>query len=358
MAFRDPVDSVSSREHAVHREEHAREPFLHLRIGTRELAHDLVALRGVRRERDARTRLTRERVGRHDRAASVEELARRGRCARVVVALRLTGGDAEAAMQIREPQLELVAVQRRFQRARVPRRRHISAEEGRDEQQEHEQDSLSGPAARGRRIRQRRRRRHIVGLHRSMVRNLLARFRMTQTLPVRLVAQQEWLENLGEAVQPAVRQLLQNLGDGVVDLLQGKWLGHPVHPALTDVPVGAWTAALAMDAVELMSDSDGVSDAADLAVGVGVAGALAAAVTGIADWSEVDDEPARKIGVAHALLNVTAVGLYTTSLIMRRTGSRRAGIGVSLLGYAVASVSAYLGGHLVFGEGVGVESRE
>src|SRR5436190_1160054 len=268
MAFRDPVDSVSSREHAVHREEHAREPFLHLRIGTRELAHDLVALRGVRRERDARTRLTRERVGRHDRAASVEELARRGRCARVVVALRLTGGDAEAAMQIREPQLELVAV------------------------------------------------------------------------------------------QPAVRQLLHTLGDGVADLLQGKWLRHPVHPALTDVPVGAWTAALAMDAVELMSDSDGVSDAADLAVGVGVAGALAAAVTGIADWSEVDDEPARKIGVAHALLNVTAVGLYTTSLIMRRTGSRRAGIGVSLLGYAVASVSAYLGGHLVFGEGVGVESRE
>lgn len=173
---------------------------------------------------------------------------------------------------------------------------------------------------------------------------------MTQTVPVRLVAQQKWLGNLGEILQPPVRQLLQNLGDGVVDLLQGKWLGHPLHPALTDIPVGAWTAAIAMDAV-------GAEDAADLAIGVGVAGALGAAVTGIADWSELDDEPARKIGVAHAVLNVAAVGLYTTSLVMRRTGSRRAGIGVSLLGYALASASAYLGGHLVFGEGAGVETK-
>jgi uncharacterized membrane protein len=173
---------------------------------------------------------------------------------------------------------------------------------------------------------------------------------MTQTLPVRLVAQQEWLENLGEVLQPAVRQLLQNLGNGVSDVLQGKWLGHPLHPALTDIPVGAWTAAVAMDAI-------GAEDAADFAIGVGVAGALGAAVTGIADWSGIEDEPARKIGVAHAFLNVAAVGLYTTSLVMRRTGSRRAGIGVSLLGYAIANASAYLGGHLVFGEGVGVETN-
>jgi len=172
---------------------------------------------------------------------------------------------------------------------------------------------------------------------------------MTQTLPVRLVAQQGWLGSLGEILQPPVRQLLQNLGDGVVDLLQGKWLGHALHPAMTDVPVGAWTAALAMDAI-------GAEDAADVAVGVGVAGALGAAATGIADWSVLDDEPARKIGVAHALLNVTAVGLYTTSLILRRTGSRRAGIGVSLAGYAIAATSAYLGGHLVFGEGAGVDT--
>ena len=58
------------------------------------------------------------------------------------------------------------------------------------------------------------------------------------------------------------------------------------------------------------------------------------------------------------LMNITATGLYATSLVMRKTGSRRAGIGVSLLGYAIASASAYLGGHLVFGESVGVEGSD
>jgi uncharacterized membrane protein len=177
---------------------------------------------------------------------------------------------------------------------------------------------------------------------------------MSKSLPIRLIEQQPWLAELGETLQPAVRDVLDNLGDDVRDLLHGKWLGHPLHPVLTDIPVGAWTAALMLDAVELMSDSDGVGDAADLAVGVGLAGALGAAVTGAADWSETDGN-ARTIGVTHALLNVAAASLYATSLVMRRSGSRRAGIGVSLLGYAIASASAYLGGHLVFGESVGVE---
>ena len=174
---------------------------------------------------------------------------------------------------------------------------------------------------------------------------------MTQTLPVRLVAQQKWLENFGEILQPPVRQLLQNLGDGVVDLLEGKWLGHPLHPALTDIPVGAWTTALVLDAA-------GAEDAADLAIGIGLVGALNAAVTGLADWSELDDEPARTIGVGHAVLNIIATSLYTTSLILRRTGSRRDGVSLSLVGYAIAGMSAYLGGHLVFGEGAGVEAPE
>jgi len=177
---------------------------------------------------------------------------------------------------------------------------------------------------------------------------------MSKTLPIRLIEQQPWLAELGETLQPGVREILENLGEGVNDLLHGKWLGHPLHPVLTDVPVGAWTAALVIDALELMSGNDGIGDAADLAVGVGLAGAVGAAVTGAADWSETDGR-ARTIGVAHAALNVAATTLYVTSLVMRRSGSRRAGIGVSLLGYAIASASAYLGGHLVFGESIGVE---
>jgi uncharacterized membrane protein len=180
---------------------------------------------------------------------------------------------------------------------------------------------------------------------------------MEKTLPIRLVEEQRWLGSLGETLQPLVQDALQSLGDGAKDLLHGKWLGHPLHPVLTDIPVGAWTAALVIDAVELISGNDGAGDAADLAVGVGLAGALGAAVAGAADWSETDGS-ARTIGVAHALLNVAATGLYATSLAMRRGGSRRAGIGVSLLGYAIASASAYLGGHLVFGESIGVEGTD
>lgn len=178
-----------------------------------------------------------------------------------------------------------------------------------------------------------------------------------KTLPIALVERQEWLEDVAEVVQPAVQDALRQLGDGVKDLLHGKFLGHPLHPVLTDIPVGAWTAAMMIDAVELISGEDGAGGAADLAVGIGLAGALGAAVTGAADWSETSGR-ARRVGVAHALLNVAATGLYATSLAMRRTGSRRAGIGVSLLGYAIASASAYLGGHLVFGESVGVEATD
>lgn len=152
-------------------------------------------------------------------------------------------------------------------------------------------------------------------------------------------------------------ETLENLGEEVKDVLHGKWLGHPLHPVLTDVPIGAWTVAMLIDAVELISGNEEVRSAADLAIGVGLAGAAGAAVTGAADWSETDGR-SRTIGVAHALMNVAATGLYATSLAMRRSGSRRAGIGVSLLGYALVSASAYLGGHLVFGESVGVEGSD
>jgi uncharacterized membrane protein len=180
---------------------------------------------------------------------------------------------------------------------------------------------------------------------------------MSKALPIRLIERQPWLAELGETLQPVVQNLLDDLGDEVRDLLHGKWLGHPLHPVLTDIPVGAWTAALMLDGVELMSGSEGAGNAADLAIGVGLAGAVGAAVTGAADWSETEGK-ARTIGVTHALLNVAATSLYATSLVMRRSGSRRAGVGVSLLGFALASASAYLGGHLVFGESVGVEGTD
>lgn len=164
---------------------------------------------------------------------------------------------------------------------------------------------------------------------------------------------QDWLRKAADATQPPLHEALTRLGP-LKDVLHGTWLGHPLHPALTDVPVGAWTTALALDALAGSSEESAMGDAADLAIGVGLAGAVAAAVTGATDWSETSGR-ARNVGLLHGLLNVAAAGLYAASLLERRRGSRSKGVALSVAGYATASFSAWLGGHLVFGEQIGVD---
>jgi len=173
---------------------------------------------------------------------------------------------------------------------------------------------------------------------------------------IKAVDQQEALDRLSDQVQPLVRDAFESagpVGREVKNILHGTWLGHPLHPALTDVPLGAWTAALALDALESISGRRELGAGADAAIAVGLVGAAGAAVTGLTDWSETNGR-ARKVGILHGLLNVGATVLYTTSLVMRRKQKRGAGMGLAMLGYAVSSASAYLGGHLVFGEQIGV----
>jgi len=173
---------------------------------------------------------------------------------------------------------------------------------------------------------------------------------------VTAMANQKWIDASTDPLQKAVRNLFGGeAGRELKNFLHGTWLGHPLHPVLTDIPLGAWTVALALDALEGLSRRKECGAAADLAIGVGLIGAVGSAVTGITDWSETDD-PARKVGLLHGLLNVTATTLYTTALFMRKNRrSRQSGIAVSMLGFAVASTAAYLGGHLVYGEQVGVD---
>jgi nitrite reductase/ring-hydroxylating ferredoxin subunit/uncharacterized membrane protein len=160
------------------------------------------------------------------------------------------------------------------------------------------------------------------------------------------------LQEASEPIQKAVRAAVP--GD-IKNFLHGTWLGHPLHPVLTDIPVGAWTAAIALDALGELGGGENCGKAADVAIGVGLVGAVASAVTGITDWAETDDR-ARSIGLVHGILNVVATTLYTGSLLMRkRKSSRSSGVALSMLGYATACASAYLGGHLVFGEQVGVD---
>jgi len=173
---------------------------------------------------------------------------------------------------------------------------------------------------------------------------------------IKAVEQQETLDRLSEQIQPLVRDSFKSAGPAgreVKNFLHGTWLGHPLHPALTDVPLGAWTAAFALDAMESISGRRELGSGADVAIAVGLVGAAGAAVTGLTDWAETDGR-GRKVGLLHGVLNVGATALYTTSLLLRRKQKRSAGLGFAMLGYAVSSAAAYLGGHLVFGEQIGV----
>lgn len=170
------------------------------------------------------------------------------------------------------------------------------------------------------------------------------------------ITNQKWIDATAEPLQKAVRSaFIGPPGRELKNFLHGTWLGHPLHPVMTDIPLGAWTVALALDALESISGRKECGAAADLAVGVGLIGAVGSAVTGITDWSETD-EPARKVGLLHGLLNIAAATLYTGSYVMRKKrGARQSGIALSMLGFAVATTAAYLGGHMVYSEQVGVD---
>ncbi|HYE75800.1 MAG TPA: DUF2231 domain-containing protein, partial [Blastocatellia bacterium] len=184
------------------------------------------------------------------------------------------------------------------------------------------------------------------------------------TSAIDVIERQGWLDQVADRVQPAVTKAYDAAGTPgtkVKDALHGTWLGHPLHPVLTDVPIGAWTMALVLDVMEANTENGwrnrnlkkGLAKAADTAVTVGLLGAVGAAVTGITDWSETEGN-AKRVGVVHGLLNVGATLLYTSSLVARKRNQREAGRTLAYLGYAVSSASAYLGGELVFREQAGV----
>ena len=162
------------------------------------------------------------------------------------------------------------------------------------------------------------------------------------------------LDRLGEPLSAAVRHGYEAAGPAgarAKDAAHGVWLGHPLHPVFTDIPLGAWTTALALDAA---ADGDrGMTRAATFAIGVGLVGALGAAITGLTDWSETQGE-ARRTGLVHGLLNIAATGLMATAFVQRRRRSTAAARAFGWSGYLLAAGSAYLGGNLVYDQRIGV----
>jgi nitrite reductase/ring-hydroxylating ferredoxin subunit/uncharacterized membrane protein len=135
----------------------------------------------------------------------------------------------------------------------------------------------------------------------------------------------------------------------VKNLLSGGWLGHQLHPVLTDLPIGFWTSALTLD---LLGGEAGEAGA-DLLVAAGNVSALGAAVSGLSDWSDLYGEPQRT-GLVHAAVNAVALTFFTLSSAARASGKRSAGKALAVAGGGTVYVAAYLGGHLVYRWGSGV----
>lgn len=171
---------------------------------------------------------------------------------------------------------------------------------------------------------------------------------MVRHLVTRLLTRLEQARSLD-----AASDKLQNLVLAVVrpqplkDLLHGTWLGHPLHPVLVQMPVGAFTSAALLDLVP------GGRRAATTLIGVGVATSAPAAAAGLADWSEMTRDR-RRVGLVHAATNTVALTLYVWSLSARLSGRPAQGRALAFAGLSVAGAGAYLGGHLAYAQGGGM----
>jgi nitrite reductase/ring-hydroxylating ferredoxin subunit/uncharacterized membrane protein len=157
------------------------------------------------------------------------------------------------------------------------------------------------------------------------------------------------LDGPAEAVAGVVSRTLKP--GAFKDLLSGTPIGHPAHPALIAVPIGSWVGASWLDLV----GGRGSRDAARKLVALGVLSAFPTALTGASDWSDTTGAE-RRVGFVHALANSAGLGLYVASWRARRRGKQVKGVGLALAGAGVVGFSGWVGGHLAYALGVGVDN--
>ena len=162
-----------------------------------------------------------------------------------------------------------------------------------------------------------------------------------------LEAQAVWAEPLGKlfvAIFAAVYKPVPILKD----FLNGVWLGHPLHPAITDVPIGAYVVAIVLDL-------SGQRAAATAAIGVGIVFMLLAALAGFADYIDLEGK-SRRFGTVHSSLMLVALVLYLVSFVMRLNAvASPAEVWLSVIGFIIVITSAYVGGELVYNLGTQVD---
>ena len=163
----------------------------------------------------------------------------------------------------------------------------------------------------------------------------------------RRIEQAGELDRPAEVVGDAAGRALSS--PGVRDALSGTWLGHPLHPALIALPLGCWGAATLMDLT-------GERGAARKLVGLGLLAAGPAAASGLSDWMDTSGAE-RRVGLVHMAANTAALTAYTASWRARRRNRHLAGGALGLLGMGLAAAGGWLGGHLSYALGVGVDTN-
>ena len=182
---------------------------------------------------------------------------------------------------------------------------------------------------------------------------------MPETLIGRVVRRQSWLDPVSDVVQKLTSGTYRALGPAgppLRNLMHGTWLlRHPLHPAVTDVPIGAWTVGVVADYVAHFTSRIPES-AGDVALAVGLVVALLALITGYTDFTDTIGLE-RRFGIAHGLLMSTVVLIDVASLALRWWGSQGLhplAVGLSTAAFAVLLLGAWIGGHVVFGIGYSV----
>jgi nitrite reductase/ring-hydroxylating ferredoxin subunit/uncharacterized membrane protein len=167
------------------------------------------------------------------------------------------------------------------------------------------------------------------------------------------IDQLDWLRSLNDWLTAVLGPLRERYQDNLaVELLHGgRWIGHPLHPALSDLPIGLWMSATLLDVTGGDPAPRPGLDAAGLLSAAGTVAAGATVLTGLGDWTVSNDQD-RRVGLFHGLLNTAALGLQSASLAARVTGHRGSARTLGAAGLAVTAGAAYLGGHLVFTKGV------
>lgn len=165
------------------------------------------------------------------------------------------------------------------------------------------------------------------------------------------VGRWQWLEALNTSVSGVVQPLYDRHRDNLaVELMHGgRWAGHALHPALSDLPIGMWSGTFVLDLLgkDVPTDDARMDPAATLSA-VGLLAAVATVATGVTDWSVSDGED-RRVGLFHGVLNVAGVALQGASLAARLSGHRNPARVLSASSLAVTAAAGFVGGHLVQG---------